>query len=142
MEKENSAGVVVFRRNKEMKFLLLQYGEEGYWGPPKGKIEEGETPEETAIRETKEETNLDVKLIDGFKEEIRYFYYRDGKRINKKVIYFLGEGFGRVKISFEHTDFRWVTLKEALAIIRFRNLRNVILKAAKFLEQRNLLSFM
>ena len=52
-------------------------------------MEEGETPHETALRETNEETGIsDVEFIDGFKEEIEYYFYADNQDIHKKVIFF------------------------------------------------------
>ncbi len=60
------AGTAIF--NKEGKILLLQQKEDGpqrlLWGPPAGHGEENEDPKDTAIRETKEETNLDIKLTN------------------------------------------------------------------------------
>jgi len=41
----------------------------------KGNIEPGETPEATALREVKEETGLDVELVEGFREEVEYVYH-------------------------------------------------------------------
>lgn len=53
-----------FIQNQERKVLLLKDKSSNLWGPPAGHWEPGETLEEVAIRETKEETNLDVK-VDG-----------------------------------------------------------------------------
>ena len=39
----------------------------GHWGFPKGHIEKDETEYETALREVKEETNIDARIIDGFR---------------------------------------------------------------------------
>ena len=74
MNKESSAGAVVFRKGKETRYLLLHY-EEGHWDFPKGKIEEGETDEDTIRREIMEETGIDdIVIINKFREKIRYFY--------------------------------------------------------------------
>ncbi len=60
------AGTAIF--NKEGKILLVQQKKDGpqplLWGPPAGHGEENEDPEDTAIRETKEETNLDIKITN------------------------------------------------------------------------------
>jgi DNA ligase D-like protein (predicted 3'-phosphoesterase) len=88
---EKSAGIVVFRKNRERKYLLLHY-ESGHWDFPKGHIEKGESEKEAAKRELKEETGVkDIKFIEGFKENIRYFYRRDGQLMHKEVVFFLGE---------------------------------------------------
>ena len=65
MKKEKSCGVIVIKReNEEFKILLLEH-QKGHISYPKGHVEENETEEDTALREVKEETNLDVKLISG-----------------------------------------------------------------------------
>ena len=67
MRKEKSAGAIVFRiENTKPKYLLLHYpssanAKKEYWDLPKGHVEEGETEEETARREVKEETGLEAK---------------------------------------------------------------------------------
>ena len=56
--KEKSAGIVLFRNiSNKNEFLLLNYPQ-GHWDLIKGKVEQNETPHETAIRETKEETGI------------------------------------------------------------------------------------
>jgi 8-oxo-dGTP pyrophosphatase MutT (NUDIX family) len=129
---EKSIGAVVFQ---DKKCLLLKYGM-GHWGLVKGNIEEGESNKETIFRELEEETGItDAKVIDGFKEEIEYFYTFEDKRIHKKVVYYLIKSNTKdVKLSYEHDDFEWLTFQEAIERVRFKNLRNVIQKAMKFLE--------
>ena len=88
-EEEVSAGIILFNEKIKRKFLLLNYPSK-HWDFVKGKMEKGETPHETAIRETKEETGIsDVEFIDGFEEEIEYYFYADKQEIHKKVIFFL-----------------------------------------------------
>ena len=57
MKEEVSAGIILFNEMDTRKFLLLNYPSK-HWDFVKGKMEKGETPHETAIRETKEETGL------------------------------------------------------------------------------------
>jgi hypothetical protein len=64
---ESSCGAVVFRDIKgEIRYLLIKNRRSAHWGFPKGHIEMGETPQQTAMREVLEETGIHVKLIDGF----------------------------------------------------------------------------
>ena len=84
---EKSCGAVIFRKNKnDVKLLLVKNHNGRHWSFPKGHIEENETEEETAIREIKEETNLDVKIMDNFREVSSYCPF--GK-IRKEVVFFL-----------------------------------------------------
>ena len=64
MREQKSAGIVLFRNaSNKNEFLLLNYPQ-GHWDFVKGKVEEGETPHKTALRETKEETGIsDLSLI-------------------------------------------------------------------------------
>jgi len=60
-----SCGAVVYRRSKcDIEILLVkQFQDDDAWGIPKGRMEEGETYVETAIRETYEEAGVDIKII-------------------------------------------------------------------------------
>ena len=63
-----------------------------YCGFPKGHMEPGESERGTAIREVKEETGLDVELIDGFRQTDEHFLAREGRPNDKKInVYFLAE---------------------------------------------------
>ena len=89
MKKEISCGTITFYKDR----ILLIKQNRGYIGFPKGHMEDGETEEETAIRETKEETNIDVKIHKDKKYCINYTI---NEKINKDVVFFLAE-----PISFE-----------------------------------------
>ena len=74
MKEEVSAGIILFNDNEDRKFLLLNYPSK-HWDFVKGKMEKGETPHETALRETKEETGItDINFINGLEEEIEYYF--------------------------------------------------------------------
>jgi 8-oxo-dGTP pyrophosphatase MutT (NUDIX family) len=145
MPKETSAGAVVFRKqNNEIYYLLLHY-EAGHWGFPKGHIEKGESEEKAARREVKEETGLeDIKIIKGFKEYIKYIFRdiyglkeeekKKAPWIFKIVIYYLAETKTKeIKISFEHIGYEWLPYEEALKRLTFKNAKEILTKANKFL---------
>jgi bis(5'-nucleosidyl)-tetraphosphatase len=137
---ERSAGAVVFRKAEgKIYYLLLQY-EAGHWDFPKGNIEKGEKMEETAKREIGEETGIkDVKFIDGFKEWIKYFFRAGGENIFKIVTFLLAETKEtEVKISWEHTGFRWLPYKEALEQLTFKNAKEILKKANEFLTKNEI----
>lgn len=138
---EKSVGAVIFRREKgKIKYLLLHYGTKdkpGHWDFPKGHIEKNETEIETLKRETKEETGItNLKIIKGFKEYIKYFFKAKGKNIFKIVIFYLAETkIKKVKLSFEHIGYDWLLYKEALDRLTFKNTKEVLKKAHKFLKK-------
>ena len=138
MIKEKSAGAVVFRKDNEIKYLLLyrkaklHYKES--WDFPKGKIEE-EDEKETIKREILEETGInDVRIIPSFKEKISYFYKKESKLISKEVVYYLVETKEeKVNISYEHDGYKWANYNEAIKLLTFDNAKNILKKADNFL---------
>lgn len=69
------AGTGIIHKNKVLLVQSASGDQKGKWGPPAGHGEAGETPEQTAIRETKEETGLDVELKGVI--QVGYFNYKD-----------------------------------------------------------------
>ncbi len=136
MPKEVSAGAIIFRRDDGIRYLLLHY-EEGHWDFAKGHIEDGEHEEVTVRREVEEETGIkEVQFIEGFKEKISYFFKADGKTIYKEVFFYLCETKEKdVKISFEHVNYEWLDYEEALERLTFKNAKEILKKANKFLEK-------
>ena len=134
MINEKSAGVIIFIKEKEIKYLLLHYGL-GHWEFVKGKIENNENDKETIIREAKEEVNIeDLKFIPGFKEKIQFFYKKDKELVKKEVIYYLAETKTKeVKLSFEHINYKWLNYEEALKQLTFKNSKEILKKAHEML---------
>lgn len=142
MPQEKSAGAVVFRQENNKTFYLLLCYEAGHWDFPKGQIETEETLEETARREIFEETGInDLEFTPGFKEHIKYFYKRQDKNIFKAVTFFLAETkTKKVKISREHTEYKWLQYQQALARLTFKNAKEILEKANKFLKTKKVSS--
>ena len=133
---ETSAGIVLFRSiSNENEFLLLNYPQ-GHWDFIKGKMEQNETPHETALRETKEETGIsNIEFIDDFEELVEYDFRFNSENIHKKVILFLArtETLQTVNLSHEHNDYLWLGYNDALKKTTYKNARNVLSKANEFL---------
>ena len=130
MIRETSSGAFIFRYSKgKISFLLLQR-KNGSWDLPKGHVERGETLEETAMREIFEETGLRPKIVSGFSISTSYKFKREGKLIDKKVIFFLAESStAKVKVSEEHSGYKWVSPDKAKSLIGHKNMITPISKA-------------
>ena len=132
MKKEKSCGAVVIKKEEDkIMFLLIQQHDE-YWHFPKGHVEEGETEEETAIREIKEETNIDVTIDNGFRKVITY---SPKEGVMKDVIFFIAKA-----VSFdlkidpnELIDAKWVDALEAINYFKYQDTIDVYNEALKYL---------
>lgn len=136
MIEETSAGIVIFRQeNSKILFLLLHYPS-GHWDFVKGKMEKNETPHQTAIRETKEETGItDIKMIQNFEEWIEYDFQYQGELVHKRVVFFLGKTETKnIKISHEHLDYTWVDYITAMDKTTFDNAKTVLTKSYSVLK--------
>ena len=150
MEKEKSAGAIIFRKEDGKKYYLLLHSALGHWDFPKGHIEKGEEEKETALREVLEETGIkDIEFIEGFKEKNNYFFKKKLEKskifkkektlVSKEVIFYLAKTQEKnVQISFEHIGYRWVLFNNAIGIITFDNAKEVFKKANSFIEKKDL----
>ena len=101
------------------------------WSLPKGTPIEGETMEETALREVSEETGLTVAIVEPLKS-IDYSFVRDGARIRKTVHFFVMEPTGGDLSAHDHEfeEVRWVSFAEAAALLTFSSERSLVELAA------------
>lgn len=139
IKKIYSAGIIPYLYGDYgREYLLLQY-HAGYWDLPKGKLEVGETPREAAFRELFEETGIvDIELYDDFQETLSYtFYDQDRNRVEKTVYFFIGKAqSSSVTISHEHQGYVWLDYDQAMYRLTYKNARDVLTKAAAFLDER------
>ena len=139
VQREISAGGVVYRREgDEIEVVLAsrrtRRGDLA-WGLAKGGIEEGESHEEAAIREVREETGYDGE-IEASLGDTRYFYVWEDTRIRKTVHFFLmrctgGDPGDR---DDEMEEVRWFPLERALKRAAYRGEREVLGRAADLLR--------
>jgi len=137
MIEETSAGIVLFRKEDSKNMFLLLHYPSGHWDFVKGKMEKGESIQETALRETEEETGItDIKFLDNFEEWIEYNFQYQGELVHKKVVFFLAETKSKdVKISHEHTDYTWMDYNTSMEKTTFDNAKTVLTKAQMLLSQ-------
>ena len=138
MEREFSAGGVLVKviRGRPMLAAIRPRGKpEGLWALPKGKIDPGERPEETAVREVREETGVEGALVEKL-GDVRYTYTRrGGTRVFKVVsFYLLRAGSGRIdeidqQMRVEVDEARWLPLEEATRLLAYGGERQMAAKA-------------
>ena len=133
VERPVSAGGVIIRNGAEgVEVVLCGRREPQRWGLPKGTPDRGETLEETALREVREETGLEVR-IEAPLGSITYWFVRasDGCRCHKAVhFYLMTSQSGSLDLhDHEFDEVRWFTSEEALNIITYPNEARIIEKA-------------
>ena len=101
------------------------------WTLPKGTPNEGETVEQTALREVAEETGLQVRISAPL-DSIEYWFVLSGTRIHKTVHYFLMEPTGGDLADHDHEfeEVRWVRFDDAPTLLTFDTERALVAKAA------------
>lgn len=113
----------------------------GTWALPKGNVDPGERPDETALREVLEETGVEGRLVEKL-GDVKYTYTRrDGARVFKIVsFYLLRAGRGRLgeieeAMRVEVAEARWLPLEEAPRLLAYGGERAMAAKALARLEQ-------
>jgi len=131
MKREKSCGCIVI--NDKNKVLLIHHNA-GHWDFPKGHMEEGETEIQTAIREVKEETNIDVEVNEKFRYTTKYSPKED---VMKEVVYFLAKNISDNKEAQleEVSEVKWVNFEEALETITYDTSKEILMKLRKDLEE-------
>ncbi len=135
MKLEKSCGSVILRRENEIFLtLLIQNKNGGHWAFPKGHVENNETEKETAVREVREETGLDICINTDFRFAIQY---SPAPEVMKDVVYFLTVvNSAEVQRQVEEIDaICWVPLSEAEAKVTFAQDKRVIRAAAEYAEK-------
>ena len=139
--REFSAGVVLVRRMRGAHWFAAVHPQgkaEGVWALPKGLIDAGERPAETALREGFEETGIGGRL-DGKLGDIRYVYTWQGERVFKVVSFFLAHAMrGRIGdlpagMELEVAEARWLPLADAARLLAYKGEREMAVKALETL---------
>ena len=123
-------GVALFDDNR----VLLVKTRKGNWGFPKGKAKIGETEEQTALRELKEETGITAELIPGFRDTGEYLSKDSGKLEHKDLIIFVGKP-KTLDIKLERRellDADWFTQEDAIKKATHANTKRILEQAFRF----------
>lgn len=129
---EKSCGAVIYRFNEknDIRILLVKNHNGKCWTFPKGHIELGENEQQTALREIKEETGLNVELIPGFRQTSTY---RPFGKIRKTAVFFLAKAEKSI-VSMQQSEidyYLWVSLDEAMKMCRHENDTNILREVRK-----------
>ena len=137
-----SAGGIVFRRRDDLvEVALISVGEKSRWQLPKGLVGKGESPEEAALREVREEAGLEGELIAPV-ETVEYWYFggagRAGARVRfHKFVHFYLLRYARGRTSdhdHEVNEARWVEIGEAARMLAFKGERSALARARGMIE--------
>jgi 8-oxo-dGTP pyrophosphatase MutT (NUDIX family) len=147
MAREFSAGGVLIRRLRGRWFFAAvrpRGRKPPVWALPKGLVDAGETPAETAVREAAEETGLESRLEEKL-GDVRYVYTRrTGERVFKIVsFYLLRYRRGRIGelppgMEIEVEEARWLPLDEARGLLAYGGERDMAERARVLLAERAL----
>lgn len=135
MKREFSAGGIVF--NDAGQVLVTQHSQNKHWSFPKGLVDPGQTTQEAALREVREEGGVETEIVDkvGYS---KYVYTFNNEKIFKVVTYFLMQYVsGNIKDhDFEVEESGWYTPDEALKQLSFSQDKVLLKKAIEIYGKR------
>jgi 8-oxo-dGTP pyrophosphatase MutT (NUDIX family) len=141
--REPTAGGIVYRRpnpqTSDVEILLLQ-DSKGRWTIPKGHIEEGESPRQTAEREIREETGLQNMKVGPWLGKINFRYRRGNSLVLMTTEIFLVEAqgkTGRIKKEKWMNSLSWLNAHDALDKIEYEDIGKLILLGLKKIRSHN-----
>lgn len=137
MTREFSAGGIVLKEGQVLliKNAALRDPKKAYWGFPKGHINSGEKSEAAAVREIKEETDIEAKVVKKLGDS-RYIFTKDGEKVFKVVVYFLlryvsGEPKPQ---DLEVLELNWYDPEEALKLLSFKKDKEMLEQALEIVN--------
>ena len=141
MPTEHLAGAVVYARSEGETYLAFVHDIFGHWTISKGKVEEGEDVKQGAVREIKEEMNLDITIIEelGVNEYTANDSKVEGGKKRKRVTYFLAESaFTEVKLGSSGglDDAQWFPITSVGALNFYDDTLKIIIPAINVLAKK------
>ena len=134
---EKSCGAIVYRRfHGNIEILLIKHINSGHWSFPKEHVENNETEIQTARREIKAETSIDVIIDPTFRETVTYSPRRDTLKV---VVYFLAKA---KNVNFspqedEIAEIRWVDIAHATNLLTYENDKTIVAKAKTAIKNKH-----
>ncbi|HEV3309142.1 MAG TPA: NUDIX hydrolase [Chloroflexota bacterium] len=130
MQQHSAGGVVVKRAGTRVQVLLIKPRGRDRWQLPKGNIDTGESPDESAVREVREEGGVDAEILSPL-EPVTFFYQMGGQKFVKTVEFYLMlfRSGSPADHDDEVDDARWFPAEQAVETITFNSERKVIEEA-------------
>jgi N utilization substance protein B len=137
---EKKAGAVVYAQHEGEVYLALVHDVFGYWTLSKGSVEEGEAPEQAALREIKEEMGIDMQIVEKLGDDEYIASHPEKGKIRKQVIFFLAQA-DYTPLTLESTsggldDCKWFSLKEVTTLRMYDSVTALIAKAIPIITNR------
>jgi 8-oxo-dGTP pyrophosphatase MutT (NUDIX family) len=134
---ESSGGVVLRGSPDALDVVLVGRTEQGTWALPKGTPKPGESREQTALRETREETGLDARIIEPI-DSITYWFALRHARVCKTVYYYLMVAIGGDPSLHdpEYDRVAWFSTKDALQVMTYPNEADMVRRAIELVQRR------
>lgn len=140
---ETTSGGIVFRRNaktNKLEILLIQDAK-NRWTIPKGHVEEGEEPKDTAAREIQEETGLQEMKVMNWLGKVNFRYRRSHTLVLMTMHIYLVQGRGDTdKLQGEDwlTDIKWLEANDAVDKIAYDDIGKLMLIGMKRIREAKL----
>lgn len=127
-----AGGVVVRGSGDSLEVVVAGRDADRTWVFPKGTPDTGETIEETALREVREESGLDVSIVRPI-GTIDYWFAVPGERVHKLVHFFLmtANGGDLSRHDHEYDEVRWVPVAEARRLLTYDTYREMLERAVE-----------
>lgn len=133
--KDISVGAVIFRRRKNLEFLLLK-NRFNEWELAKGHLQDKDL-RKSAFIEVLEETGFDsVEFIEGFFEKVSYVKEFDSEIADKTIYFFLAEKDDKIKLSKEHSEYCWKDLAWSCSHLLFDEQKELLKKTFRFINSK------
>jgi 8-oxo-dGTP pyrophosphatase MutT (NUDIX family) len=117
--------VVAVVRGRDFLILLRAPHKHAYWHLVSGRVEPGETDAEAAARELYEETELEAATLDDLGDDLAY----DGIRVHAFAT--RAPNGWEPTLNDEHDDYRWCSVEDALALLRYEEPREAVRRAVR-----------
>ena len=137
MKRIFSAGGIIIKQNGDgPRILVTQHSKHKGWDFPKGHREIYENEQQTALREVEEETGVKAEIIEKA-GQTQYFYYEEGQKVLKTVVFYLMKytGEGEASTAFEVSAMKWLPIDKVEEQLTFKDTKQLWLKVKPKIAQ-------